>query len=248
MRKFAIILAGGEGRRAGGDMPKQFRRICGHPVVWWPMKAFHDADAATEIVLVVHPGFFADWQMLFDALPESERLPYTLCCGGRSRAESVKNGLLTVAELLADAPRDDARDAMVMVHDGARPLISPHMIRRGIEACTAYGTGVIPAMRAVNSLREVADPSASLCETDSHTVSRDRYVEVQTPQIFPYTMLSDCYARATDHLSGFTDDASVVENAGHSVRLYEGEARNIKVTHPDDFIIAEALLKASADN
>lgn len=245
MRKFAIILAGGEGRRAGGDMPKQFRRICGRPVVWWPIKAFLDADAATEIVLVVHPGYFADWQMLFDALPESERLPYTLCCGGRSRAESVKHGLLTVAELLGSATGSETQEAVVMVHDGARPLVSPAMILRGMDACTASGTGAIPAMRAVNSLRELADPSAALCEADSRSVSRARFVEVQTPQIFPYTLLRDCYARATD-LSGFTDDASVVESAGHSVRLYEGESRNIKVTHPDDFVIAEALLKESA--
>lgn len=82
MRKYAIILAGGSGTRAGGDMPKQFRQICRRPLVWWAMKAFRDADADTEIVLVVHPGFFDDWQILCDAMPEYERIPYTLCCGG----------------------------------------------------------------------------------------------------------------------------------------------------------------------
>ncbi len=242
MRKYAIILAGGSGTRAGGDMPKQFRQICGRPLVWWAMKAFRDADADMEIVLVVHPGFFDDWQILCDAMPEYERIPYTLCCGGRTRAESVSNGLLTVAGLLGDAP---AGEAMVMVHDGARPLVSAGMIRRGMDAFCVSGAGVIPVMPAVNSLRQLAAPSVSLAEAESHTVNRALYVEVQTPQIFPYRLLCDCYKSASD-LSAYTDDASVVESAGHHVRLYEGESANIKVTHPDDFIIAEALLRARA--
>ncbi len=114
-----------------------------------------------------------------------------------------------------------------------------------MDAFCVSGAGVIPVMPAVNSLRQLAAPSVSLAEAESHTVNRALYVEVQTPQIFPYRLLCDCYKSASD-LSAYTDDASVVESAGHHVRLYEGESANIKVTHPDDFIIAEALLRARA--
>lgn len=242
MKKFAIILAGGTGSRAGGDVPKQFRPLCGRPVLWWAMKAFREADPEMEIVLVVHPGYFDDWQLLCDALPASERIPFTLSCGGRSRPESVANGLLTVRDLLARscATAAEEAEAVVLVHDGARPLVTPAMIQRALDALRP-GCGVVPAVEPVSSLREVADPSLPLEERESRSVSRSRYVEVQTPQVFHYTLLRDCYSHGVD-LSAFTDDASVAESAGHGIILSRGEESNIKVTHPTDFLIAAALL------
>ncbi|MDE5958443.1 MAG: 2-C-methyl-D-erythritol 4-phosphate cytidylyltransferase [Muribaculaceae bacterium] len=247
MRKFAIILAGGTGSRAGGDLPKQFQPLCGRPVVWWSMQAFRRADPEIEMVLVVHPGYFDDWQILCDALPEADRIPFTLSCGGRSRPESVANGLLTVRDILADRCADAAEvaESVVLVHDGARPLVSPEMIRRGLAALRS-GCGAIPAVEPVSSLREVAQPSLPIEDRESRSVARNRYVEVQTPQIFHYTLLRDCYSRGGD-LSAYTDDASVAEAAGHRIHLYRGEESNLKVTHPSDFLIAGTLLRMRLD-
>lgn len=242
MDKYAIILAGGSGRRAGGDLPKQFRLLSGRPVVWWAMKAFHEADPDIKIILVVHPGFFDDWALLTDALPESDRIPHVLSCGGRDRPESVKNGLLTVRDECLH-PGDDA---LILIHDGARPLVSPAMIARGISAWKP-GEGVIPAVPSISSLRKLDNPDVPLVDAESHAVDRARYVDVQTPQIFSFSTLCSLYFHATD-LSRFTDDASMAEQGGVSIRLYEGDTFNIKVTNPEDFTIAEALLKFGQRN
>ncbi|MDE6010083.1 MAG: 2-C-methyl-D-erythritol 4-phosphate cytidylyltransferase [Muribaculaceae bacterium] len=237
MEKYAVILAGGSGRRAGGDMPKQFRLLSGRPVVWWSMKAFHDADPEIRIVLVVHPGFFDDWHLIFDALPDAEKIPHVISCGGRDRPESVKNGLLTVR----DECQASGEDPLIFIHDGARPLVTPEMILRGMLAWQPC-EGVIPVVPSVSSLRELRDSEVPLVEAESRSVDRSRYVEVQTPQIFRFSTIAALYFRNAD-LSHFTDDASVAEHAGVRIRLYRGDTFNIKVTNPEDFVIAEALIK-----
>lgn len=103
-RKYAVIVAGGSGIRAGGDMPKQFQPLLGRPMLWWSMKAFKAEDSETQLIIVLHPGFFDDWDMLFNELPENERFGHEIVCGGRTRAESVANGLLAIP---------DASDALV---------------------------------------------------------------------------------------------------------------------------------------
>lgn len=234
MEKFAIILAGGEGRRAGGSLPKQFQDLNGLPVLWWSMKAFKQAYPEVRIVLVVHPGFMDDWDIIYNELPECLRIPYILSCGGRSRAESVKNGLLTISEQCGD------EDAVVMIHDGARPLVTPDLIRRGLEEILP-GKGYIPAVAPVSSLRQLKDASEPYLYGNSVSVARSDYMEVQTPQNFLLSTISSCYKQG-DNLSQFTDDASVAEHYDVEIKLYEGDPANIKVTHPVDFVIAEALL------
>lgn len=236
MQKAAIILAGGAGTRAGGGVPKQFRPLCGRPVVWWSMKAFHDEDPDTLIVLVVHPGFFDDWDILVSDLPEEERIPHTLCCGGKDRVASVSNGLSRLKEVLGDCDKD----CLVAVHDGARPLVSPAMIARGWRS---VGEGIcgVPAVPCVNSLRRLVGDDGSINVATSVSVSRADYVEVQTPQVF---LLEDAMRTLGNPPEGsFTDDASIAESCGMSVRLYVGAPSNIKITNPDDFKIAEALLR-----
>lgn len=236
MEKYAVILAGGVGHRAGGDVPKQFHRLGGRPLVWWAMKAFADADPGMRIVLVVHPDFVGRWQEMFMELPEADRIPHVIAFGGASRPESVANGLKTVNNAGATA------DSPVLIHDGARPLVSPGMIRRGLDALQA-SKGVIPAVATVNSLRELSNPGVAMEQAESRSVDRARFVEVQTPQIFNFSTIAHLYGNGED-ISGFTDDASLAEAAGVEIGLYEGEATNIKVTHPLDFAIAEAILAA----
>lgn len=240
MQKAAIILAGGEGRRAGGDVPKQFRMLCGHPVVWWSMKAFHTEDPETEIILVLHPGFFDDWDIIVEEMSESDRIPCHICCGGKDRIHSVSNGLSALSEIIEEkglAPRD----VLVAVHDGARPLVSPEMIRRAWGATTEGVCGV-PAVAPVNSLRRLLMSDMPLAETVSVSVTRSDYVEVQTPQTFVAVDAIRCYRqRRPDGI--YTDDASLAEADGMRVVLYRGEEYNLKITNPMDHEIAGMLLE-----
>ena len=225
-RKYAVIVAGGAGLRAGGEVPKQFQMLEGLPVVWWSIKAFYDEDPDVKIIVVLHPGFFDLWDILYSELPrEIQKIEVELVCGGISRLESVKNGISRVDT------KDD--DALIAVHDAARPLITTEMITRGWRMAAEKGCAV-PVMPMSDSLRELtADGSVA--------VDRSRYVRVQTPQIFKVRELQEAYGQAlTDRM---TDDASVMESAGHSIYLYEGEEANFKITKPVDFILASALLK-----
>lgn len=256
--KFAVILAGGEGHRAGGSLPKQFVDINGRPLVWWAMKAFRDYDPGLRIMLVVHPGFFDDWDIMFAELPEKDRIPHTVVCGGRSRAESVYNGLTAIREIIneesaeagnAVAENQEVNKVVnkawkVAIHDGARPNLKVEMIHRGFDALDACkpGVGVVPAVECTNSLRELTGNSKDLESAESRVVDRSRYVEVQTPQIFRFNEIMGANEKIADK-SSFTDDASIAEAAGMKIRLYRGSADNIKVTHPLDFEIARIMLK-----
>lgn len=227
IHRYAVIVAGGSGTRAGGEVPKQFRELLGRPMLWWSMKAFKTENPDTEIILVLHPGFFHEWDLIFESLPENERFVHQTVCGGRTRAESVANGLLAIPE---------GKPAFVAVHDAARPLVSAGMIRRGWDACRECPSGAIPAVDVTDSLRMMT-PKGSV------SVRRSDYRAVQTPQVFRLDVLKDCYSK-TDVLDPrFTDDASIAESCGRTVSLYRGEHRNIKVTNPQDFEIAELWLR-----
>lgn len=234
MRRFAIILAGGEGRRAGGDKPKQMVALCGHPLLWWSLRNFQLADPTTEIILVMHPGLFVDWDVALSEMKEPDRIPHILCCGGRTRTESVANALKMLRDILAETGCDPA-DVAVAVHDAARPLASARLIERGWKAI-APGVVALPALPPVSSLRKI--------ETDgsSESVDRSLFREVQTPQIALADSYFDAYFDMPE--GSFTDDASLLQAKGAGVVMFEGDPANFKVTYPDDFIMAEALTRA----
>lgn len=241
MKRFAIILAGGEGRRAGGNLPKQFVALEGKPLVWYAMKAFKDAFPDIELVLVLHPGFFDDWDIMLSEMPEGDRIAHRVSCGGRSRPESVRNGLLTIEEILHEQRENVQESVLVAIHDGARALVDTDLIRRGFEQYRK-GFGMVPAIESVNSLRRLLPESEFETPGGSESVARKDFVEVQTPQIFEYSDIRRAYDKQED-FSGFTDDASLFEAAGGKIILYRGDSRNIKVTHPIDFDIARAILR-----
>lgn len=224
MKKYAVIVAGGDGNRAGGSVPKQFQLIKGIPMLWWSVRAFHEEDPATKIILVLHPGFFDLWDILFSELPEADRsIDVHISCGGRSRLESVKNGLMSV---------DTDGDSYVAVHDAARPMVTPELIRKGWEEATEK-KAAIPVSDVTSSLRRLEDGG-------SMAVPRKDYVEVQTPQFFGSKLLKDAYELPLT--ADMTDDASVAEAAGWKIGLFEGLPYNMKVTNNLDIKIAELLL------
>lgn len=224
MKKYALIMAGGEGRRAGGELPKQFHKLLGIPMLWWSVAAFHDEDPDTRISVVLHPGFFDDYDILHAELPPELRdIEVRLVAGGRSRGESVANGILQLP---------DSSDALIAVHDAARPMVSRKIIADGWQCALEHGSAV-PVVAVSDSLRVKTSEG-------SKPVDRSNYMAVQTPQVFRADILKEAY-RAVDRPE-FTDDASRVESIGHHIALFEGNPSNLKVTNPLDFDIAAALL------
>lgn len=219
-----MIVAGGSGSRMGGGIPKQFQNLCGRPVLWWSMKAFHEEDPHTSLIVVLPENFISLWQDFFSTLPEEDRFAHSVTAGGSTRTESVKNGLSLIPE--------DA-GSLIAVHDGARPLVTPALIRRGWEAAQEKGCA-IPTVAVTDSLRK-------LTPEGSEAIDRSEYMAVQTPQVFQHDILKQAYKDTKQGL--FTDDASVVEKAGHKISLYPGEASNMKLTNPKDLEIAEVILK-----
>lgn len=222
--KYAVIVAGGLGTRIGGDLPKQFLPIDSIPMLWWSVRAFHEEDPTTTIIIVMHPGFFDDWDILWSSLPEQDRLiQYDLVCGGRSRLESVRNGIMCIPS---------GSENLIAVHDAARPGVTVGMIARGWQCASENGTAV-PSLPVVDSLRRM--------EGDANiSVDRNDYVRVQTPQVFRADILKDAYNKPFS--PNLTDDASVVENAGGRISLYRGDERALKVTVPADLLIIGELL------
>lgn len=234
MKKYAIIVAGGSGTRMGGGIPKQFRTLAMRPVLWWSMKAFHDEDPSTSIILVLPQDFISFWKDFFLTLPQEDRFPYEIAAGGSTRTDSVRNGLklIDVTETQG-AAEDPEQKILVAVHDGARPMVTRRIISEG-WAAAARNDAAIPVVAVTDSLRQKEGE-------ESHSVDRNLFVAVQTPQVFDARKLTRAYDIAGE--KSFTDDAAVMEAAGHKISLFDGDPSNIKVTNPKDLAIAEVLMK-----
>ena len=206
------------------SIPKQFLEIGGLPILMRTIKAFHSYSKDIDIILVIPAAQFALWHDLVDK--HHFKIACQLVKGGETRFDSVKNGLKTIEN-----------DGLVAVHDGVRPFITSQIIDQCYKSAEEYGSGVA-AVIPKDSIREVI-------EDDSNNVNRSNYRLIQTPQTFKLSVIMQAY-RATDN-QGFTDDASVVENAGHKITLVEGAYSNIKITTPEDIKIAQALLELNVN-
>lgn len=220
-RKVAIIVAGGSGVRMGSAIPKQFLHLAGKPVLAHTLQAFATAYDDMQIILVLPAAHFAHAASILEHFPAAGRVQ--VIAGGETRFHSVKNGL--------DQVKDDA---VIFVHDGVRSLVTPALIRRCYEAALQHGSA-IPVIPVKDSIRVVN-------EKGNAAADRERFRIVQTPQTFTAEVLLPAFNRPFDPL--FTDEASVVEMAGHTIHLVDGDPENIKITQPHDLVIAEALLKS----
>lgn len=221
-RVAVIIVAGGSGRRMGEGLPKQFRFLGNTPVLARTIGLFADALPGAEIVVVLPEGHISFWK---DLAARFDVARHRVVAGGAERFDSVRCGL----KALTGDPE------LIAVQDGVRPLGTAEMIRRVVRAAAEHGAA-IPVVEPVDSFRETDSAG------NSHPVDRSRLRCVQTPQVFRADVLRNAYA--AEFRPAFTDDASVVEAAGHPVCLVPGERGNIKLTAPEDFIVAEALLTA----
>ena len=209
----------------GTGVPKQFLELQGKPVLYHTLRAFVHAMPDVRLVLVL-PGHQLSYaQMALQAFGE-ERIEVALFAGGETRFHSVQNGLRSVPEA-----------AIVGVHDGVRCLVTPDLIRRCFNQAEEVGSA-IPAVAVADSVREVS-------EFESKPIDRSRLRAVQTPQTFRASILLPAYEQTWRE--DFTDEATVVEAFGEKVHLIEGERSNLKITTPDDLILAEAILAARAE-
>lgn len=214
-------MAGGSGRRMGGALPKQFALVDGAPILAHTINIFRKALPSSRIVVVLPADYIEFWRNF--AL-RFEVAKHSVVEGGSERFHSVRNGI----EALSDAVD------LIAVQDGVRPLATTEMILRTVE-CAASSGAAIPVVAAVDSYRKVEGE-------ESYIVDRTPLRIVQTPQIFAAPLLRAAYD--TPFREEFTDDASVVEYSGHRVSLCRGEYTNIKITTPDDLLLAESILKA----
>lgn len=222
-RKFVIVTAGGSGTRMHSNVPKQFLEIGGKPILRQTIERFLEYDPEIGVIVTLPAASREMWKEYCTSTGFIER--YTLVSGGITRFHSVRNALKYVPD-----------GALVAVHDGVRPFVTREFLA-GIFDAASRCEGVIPVVPAVDSMRETGRDGLSL------PVDRSRYVMVQTPQIFRSEMLRKAYSQA--YSTSFTDDASVFEAAGFKVSMYDGLKRNIKITTPDDLVMAEALIACS---
>jgi 2-C-methyl-D-erythritol 4-phosphate cytidylyltransferase len=228
MQRHFVVVAGGSGSRMQRDLPKQFIPIAGLPILMHTLRRLHHTAPDASIVLVLPQAHHAYWQELCQV--HRFEISHHLTQGGSTRFESVANGLAT----LPDA------EGLVAIHDGVRPFVSPQTILNGFQTAQAEGNAVaVVALK--DSIRQL-EPRG-----DSTHVDRSRFVLVQTPQTFRLSLIRKAYYQATDPTL-FTDDASVLEAAGHRIHIIEGNYQNIKITTPEDLLIAEAFAQTDPNH
>ena len=218
-KKYAVIMAGGEGLRMGAAVPKQFLELGGKPILRLTVERFLEYDPKIGLVIVLPASGKEMWKEYCSASGFLER--YTMATGGITRFHSVQNALKYVPD-----------GALVAVHDGVRPFVTKEFLGRMFDAAQRC-EAAIPVVPVVDSLRERESSG------ESFPLDRSKVVAVQTPQVFRSEILKSAYKQA--YSTSFTDDASVVEAAGFRVTLCEGLRGNFKITTPEDFEIASAL-------
>jgi 2-C-methyl-D-erythritol 4-phosphate cytidylyltransferase len=219
MKKYAVIVAAGSGTRMGKDIPKQFLNLGAKPILSHTLEAFLSAYPDINVILVLS-GKYMKWGE--DIARAFAPAPIQLVVGGKTRFQSVKNGLSLIKE-----------HSVIFVHDGVRCLVTGQLLHRCYEQAMLKGSA-IPTVAVTETVR--------LMEGNDHRMlDRNLVRMVQTPQTFLSTIL--LHAFEVDEQDGFTDEASVVEASGEKVHLIEGEYTNIKITRPQDMAVAEEILR-----
>ncbi|MBN1288468.1 MAG: 2-C-methyl-D-erythritol 4-phosphate cytidylyltransferase [Actinobacteria bacterium] len=221
-----IIAGGGQGERVGSGVPKLEIEVLGRPLIVHTLSAFQEAGSIEEVIVTVPPGSLEKWHpAVFHRFGITK--VRTVIAGGATRQESVFLGLKSLHKKVET----------VVIHDGARPLVSPEMID---SVCTmSMGEqGIIYGVPLTDTVKRVE--SGYVGETlDRHTL-----VAVQTPQAFLFEVIFEAHRRAVEEGFTGTDDSMLVERTGGRVRVVEGHPENVKVTYPEDIMRVEAVLQS----
>ena len=221
----AIILAGGKGKRMRSAISKQFIDIKGKPIIYYTLKKFSENKKIDNIIVVLPEDevkYFKE-----NILKKYELRINKIVIGGKERQDSVYNALKSLKNSSTD---------IVLIHDGARPFISERIINEGIKFAEIYGAAA-PGVMPKDTIKVKNEKNFSV-----DTPNRANLVSIQTPQVFKFDEILECHEKIRYNGEQVTDDTMVVEKYGYSVYLYDGEYTNIKVTTPEDLILAERLI------
>lgn len=221
----AIILAGGKGKRMGSAISKQFIDIKGKPIIYYTLKKFSENKKIDNIIVVLPEDevkYFKE-----NILKKYELRINKIVIGGKERQDSVYNALKSLKNSSTD---------IVLIHDGSRPFISERIINEGIKFAEIYGAAA-PGVMPKDTIKVKNEKNFSI-----DTPNRANLVSIQTPQVFKFDEILECHEKIRYNGEKVTDDTMVVEKYGYSVYLYDGEYTNIKVTTPEDLILAERLI------
>ncbi len=219
MKTVAIIVAAGEGMRMGQS--KQFIEILGKPILSWTISVFEESEFIDDIILVVN---FSDIER---AKSFKFKKIINVVEGGREREDSVYNGLKVVG---GDVD-------VVLIHDGARPLLTKNIIASAISE-VKVSPAVVVGVPIIDTVKKIGDENFIISTED-----REALWLAQTPQVFKYKLIKEAYDRAYKVGYKATDDSTLVERLGYKAKIIMGSYENIKITFPEDLIIAEAILE-----
>ena len=220
MKKYILLLAAGKGNRFNTKTPKQFVVVKGKPLLLHTFEAFLRWEHSAKFILVLSKPMVEQWHQICSSY--KFKTNHQIVIGGSTRFQSVKNGLEHIP-----------KEALVAIHDGVRPLLSKRLIKEGFSLAEKNGSA-IPVIKISDSVREIKEDA-------SKPVSRQNLRLVQTPQFFKSTLIKQAYQNATS--DNFTDDASVLQQAGSIPFIFEGDPKNIKVTRPEDIEVIKIFLK-----
>jgi 2-C-methyl-D-erythritol 4-phosphate cytidylyltransferase len=216
----AIIVAAGESRRMEG-VDKVLAPLAGKPLISWTVDTFQNCDVIGQILVVTSEKNCDRVRQM--SVEKGWTKVTGVCLGGKLRQDSVAVGLAKI---------DGAE--WVVVQDGARPFVTPELIRQGLEFARETGSAI--AAVPVSDTIKMTDDNLLITQT----IPRHKLWSVQTPQVFRYSILKEAYERIKSEV---TDDASLVEELGHKVKIYPGSYENIKITTPRDLIVAECIAR-----
>ncbi|HEU4479088.1 MAG TPA: 2-C-methyl-D-erythritol 4-phosphate cytidylyltransferase [Pyrinomonadaceae bacterium] len=224
----AIIAAAGQGSRMGGRRAKQYLELAGTPIIIHTLQAFEACEAIQEIILVLPEADVSDFSVLARSYKCAK--VRAVVPGGATRASSVWHGLQAIT------PNDSD---IVVVHDGSRPLVTTTEITQTVRAAEVSGASILVAP-IVDTVKETRDGSVV------RTIPRAHLRRALTPQCFRYSILRRAYEEVDVLDPTLTDESALVERLGVPVTVVEGSSQNIKITRPEDLLIAEALLRQKA--
>lgn len=229
-----IIVAAGKGLRMGADMPKQYLRVLGRPVLSYTLDCFEAMkDFFQEIILIVPPGGAETCrEVLLSGGNDTEFFnKIAIIGGGRERQDSVRNGLEYIKG------NSDEDNVIICIHDGVRPLVTPSVIRFACEEAARRGA-VVTAVPLKDTLKETDERGYV-----KRTLPREKLHLIQTPQCFRSSIITAAYKKAWQDGYYTTDDGAVAEYAGYPVKLIPGDPENIKVTTSEDLAVMEAIIR-----
>ena len=227
-KKYVIVTAGGTGTRMGASVPKQFLELEGKPILRLTLERFLKAVPDVQFITVLPEGHIQAWRQY--CLKENFTCPQRLVKGGITRFHSVKNALAYVPD-----------GALVAVQDGVRPLLPVARIRE-LFAAAQQVPALIPVLPVTDTLKVLEMKDGALSAT-GETIDRSRIWGAQTPQFFYSERIKQAYTQGFS--TAFTDDASVAEAFGIPLAFTQGDRFNIKITTPEDLLLARAILQLS---